>query len=300
MHGESGIYLIIGQTSLDFEVRPSQGAETGAFGPRSVALVEQAVSHAALDGVHSFDGASDRNLEHDIGPAWTDLTRNTASTSLDLVASVYDPSRQELRISVPRVYPMAARGEWVLNLDRTRENEGVPAWTTTDRDIAFYMIWSGNEPAAGNHGRLFTMPSTFGVVFEENVGATANSSNITAEYEGPTLALGLHRARVLGSYIEYEPHAGAFSWDVRIDGISQGVQAVNISGGVSPYGTAISYGTASRTYGGAARKTTPFIPQPLGADGHTVLVKTTYTGQERFRQFTYSHLVLPEVQPRGL
>lgn len=298
VHGQSGGYLIIGQTSLDFEVRPSQGMETGAFGPRAVTLVEQADLHAGYNGVNSFDGASDRSLEHDIGPAYTDLTRNSASADLEKVAMVYDHGRQEVRLSVPRVYPTGARGEWVLNLDRTRENEGAPAWTTTDRDIAFYIPWSGNEPTAGNAGRLFSMPSTSGVVFEENVGASANSSNLTAEYEGPGLSLGLHRARVTGTHVEVEPHAGTFSIEVLTDDVSQGSISLDIGTGLFTYGSSnATYGTA--TYGGAGR-VKKYTPQPMSAEGQTVTTKTVYMGQERFRHFTYSHVIVPEPEPRRM
>jgi hypothetical protein len=294
VHGQSGIYLVIGQTSLDFEVRPSQGAEGGAYGPRAVAKVEQTAVHASADGVNSFDGVNDRNLEHDISPAWTDLNANTGSTSLAQIASVHDVQRHEFRLSVPRVYPTGVRGEWILNFDRTRENDGVPAWTTTNRDIAFYMHWNGNEPTAGNRGRIFTMPSTSGVVFEENVGATANSSNMTAEYEGPALALGLHRARLLDLHVEYEPNAGALTAETVVDGVSQGGLSLPIGSGLAQYDTS-TYDLV--TYDGVGRRKA-YTLLPLGADGRTVTLKATYVGQARFRQFTYAYTVLPESQPR--
>lgn len=294
VYGQSGVFLIIGQTSLDFEVRPSQGADAGTFGPRSLARVEQASIHASGDGVDSFDGASDRSLEHDIQPAWRDLINNSAGTDLDRVATVYDALRQEMRISVPRVYPTATRGEWVLNLDRTRENEGAPAWTTTDRDIAFYIHWNGNEPTAGNRGRLFSMPSTTGHVYEENSGVTFNSSNMVAEYEGPALALGVHRGRFVDAHVEYEPHGGAFSVEPIVDEVSQGAIPLAIGAGAAQYGTA-TYGTS--VYAGAGRRKA-YTPLPLTSEGRTVVMKATYTGQERFRLFTYAFGVVPEGAPR--
>jgi len=296
VYGQSAPFLVIGQTSLDFEVRPSQGADGGAFGPRAVARVEQAALHVSADGIDSFDGASDNALEFDIQPAWRDLVSNSAGADLAKVATAVDGLRKEFRVSVPRVYPTAARGEWVLNLDRTRENEGVPAWTTTDRDIAFYMIWNGNEPTAGNRGRMFTINSSGGRIFEENAGEGANSSNLTAEYEGPALTFGVHRSRVTGTHLEYEPHAGAFSIEVVTDGVSQGAIAIQTGSGLAAYGSAV-YGTD--VYAGAGRRKA-FTPLPLGSEGHSVVLRHTYIGTERLKVFAYTHQVLPEPAPRQL
>jgi hypothetical protein len=289
--GQSSIYLIIGQTSLDFEVRPSQGGETGAFGMRAVATVEQAAIHAGGDGINSFDGAGDRSLEHDIGPALADLVQNEGSADLELVASVYHHQRQEFRLSLPRVYPTGTRGEIVLNLDRTRENQGTPAWTTTDRDIAFYMLWNGNESAAGNRGRLFSINSTGGTVYEENVEAGANSSNLTAEYESPALSLGLHRARLTDAHVEYEPNGGALSIEVEADGIPYGPYTLNIGAGQATYDSTSVYDSA--VYAGSGRRKA-YQVLPLEAEGRTAKVKLTYTGTDRFRLFTFALGILPE------
>ena len=299
VHGQSGIFLVIGQTSLDFEVRPSPGASAGALGPRTTAKIEQSVTHVSAEDVSSFDGASDRSLAFDIQPALRDLVRNSASADLENIATVYDPLRKEFRMSVPRVYPTGARGEWILNLDRTRENEGIPAWTTTNRDIAFYIHWNGNEPVTGNRGRIFTIPSSGGVVFEENSsGSAANSSNLTATYEGPALTMGIHRGRVAGTYVEFEPHGGAFSIELVADGISLGSLTVPIGTGLYTYGsTAATYGTA--TYGGAGR-VTRFVEQPLAAEGANFVLKGTYTGREQFKWFGYTHEVIPEPMPRRM
>jgi hypothetical protein len=293
VYGQSGKYLVVGQTSLDFEVRPAQ-SDAGAFGPRCVSVIEQALTGASADGVDSFDGAGDRALEFDIQPAWRDLVSNSQASDLALVATVYDPLQTEYRVSVPRVYPTGARGEWVLDLNRTREQEGAPAWVTTDRDIAFYMSWNGNEPVTGNRGRIFTMPTGAGLVFEERVGTSANSSNLTAEYEGPTLSLGLHKARAVDLHVEYEPHAGAFSVEPVVDGVSQGTIGLTIGAGLATYDTA-TYDLA--TYAGSGRRKT-YTPLPLGSEGRNVLLKWTYTGQEAFAVFGYAVGVLPDVEPR--
>lgn len=299
VYGQSGKFLIIGQTSLDFEVRPSQGSEAGALGARAVARVEQAAFSAAGDGIDSFDGASDRSLDHDIQPAWRDLIGNTASTSLERVSVEHDQLRQVVRVAVPRVFPTGAAGEWLLDLDRTRDNQGVPAWTHTDRDVAFYIYWDGNEPVAGNRGRMFFMSnSTTAHVYELHDGdsddASVNSSAVTAEYEGPALNLGLHRARVLEAHGEYEPHGGAFSIEAVVDGVSQGTIPISIGTGLAKYGTAI-YGTDK--YGGTGRRKF-YTPLPIGSEGRTVTLKATYVGEERFKLFSYALAILPDSVPR--
>ncbi len=299
--GQSGKFLIIGQTSLDFEVRPSQGAESGAAGPRSTARVEQSLICASGDGVASFDGSGDRSLEHDIQPAWRDLVSNTASTSFARMALVHDKLRQVVRVAVPRVYPTGATGEWVLDLGRTRDQNGTPAWYHTDKDVAFYIHWDGNEPTAGDRGRLFFVSnSTAAHVYEllggQSADASVNSSQVMAEYEGPAINLGLHRARVADLHVEYEPHGGSFSVEPVIDGVSQGPITLNIGAGLYTYGSTLAtYGTA--TYGGSGRRKA-YTPLPISAEGRSAVLKMVYTGTERFKVFTYAFGVIPESVPR--
>jgi hypothetical protein len=251
--------------------------------------------------VDAFDGSGDRSLEYDIQPAWRDLIGNAAPADLEKVAMVHDHLRNLARVSVPRVFPSAAKGEWILDLNRTRDQDAVPAWTRSDRDVAFYIYWDGNEPTAGNRGRLFYMPtSTLAHVYELEDGdsalASVNSSNVTAEYEGPALNLGLHRARVTKLHVDYEPHAGTFSVEPVIDGVSQGSIALSIGTGLYTYGSSnATYGTA--TYGGAGRRKA-YTPLPLAASGRSVVLKAVYQGAERFKLFSYAFEVVPEVVPR--
>lgn len=287
--GQSKPFVIIGQTSLDFEVRPSAGALAGALGPRAVETIEQGILHASAEGKYVFDGASDRLLSFDIEPAWRDLIQRSASTSLINVAVVYEFRNKEVRCALPRIYPRGTRGEFVLDLNRTRETE-TPAWTDTDRDIAGYIHFNGDEPTAGNRGRLVTWPSSGGRLFEESTGNSANSSQMTAEYEGPHISLGLHRARLVTVRGEYEPHAGAFNIEPVLDDVSQGSQGVVIGAGIAQYGAAV-YGTA--TYGGSGRRMFANV-QPLGAEGRTTWLKASYAGTEPFRLFTYSFEIVPE------
>lgn len=287
--GQTGGFVVFGTTSLDFEVRPSAGMQAGAFGPRAVVAIESGVLHAAAEGVFSYDGASDRYLTHDIEPGWRDLVRNTASTSLELVALVDHFPTKEIRIAVPRQYPRAAAGEWVLDLNRTRESD-TPAWTTTDRAIGGYILHDGAESVAGDRGRLLSWDSTAGRLWKESTGTTANSSNMVAEYEGPHLATGLNRARFLDLSGEYEPHGGALTVEVVVDEQSQGQFGITIGGGLAQYGST-TYGGGQ--YAGAGRRQF-YTPLPLGAEGRTVWLKTSYSGTESFRHFTYAFGLVPE------
>jgi hypothetical protein len=163
----------------------------------------------------------------------------------------------------PAPVSVGTYGEWILDLNRSRG--GNPAWTATDRAIAFYLLWDGPEAAAGNRGRLFSADSTSALIFEEATGTSANSSNLVAEYEGPGLTLGSFRGRWPDVRIEYEPHAGNLSIEPVIDGISQGTQSIAIGSGIAQYGSAL-YGTAH--YGGSGRRQAHRM-LPLSADGRT-------------------------------
>ncbi len=291
--GNTKVFVVIGRSSLDFEVRPTIGSLDGAFGPRAVAVIENGVVHAAASGVYIFDGTADKLLSFDIDPAWRDLLSGTAA-DLARLACVSHQQRKELRIAVSRLYPTGAPGEWVLDLNRTRVN-GNTAWTATDREIGGYIQWDGPETQAANRGRLLSWHSTTARVFEEAVGTSANSSNITAQYEGPGLTLGAFRGRWPDIRGEYEPHSGAASIEPYVDGVSQGVQTVSIGSGLSVYGTG-TYGTA--TYGGAGRR--QWVKMlPLSADGRTFVLKLQYVGQEQFRMFSYHVGLVPESRSRS-
>jgi hypothetical protein len=292
--GESQNFLVIGQTSLDFEVRPSLGAQSGALGPKAVALVEAGVCHASAEGVFIFDGATDKLLSNDLTPGWRDMVDNSASTAVSRIAMVYDWKKKEVRIAVPRLFPTASPGEWVLDLSRTREQEE-PAWAATDRNIRHYIFWDGDEPVAGNRGKLQTVPSTAVRVITENDGTSADGADMSAEYDGPTFAAGLNRARFTDLHIEYEPHGGNLTGETVVDGVSQGQISFNIGSGLATYGVS-EYGLA--TYGGAGRRKN-YTPLPLGSDGRNAQQKFVYTGQESMAIFTYAIGIVPEVHPRN-
>ena len=288
-------FLIIGQTSLDFEVRPSAVAEAGALGPRAVALIENGIIHVAGEGAYIFDGASDRLLSYDIDPGWRDLVTRGTVADLRRIPIVYHRLRKEIRIAVPRLYPYGTAGEWVLDLNRTRIQEQ-PAWTSTDRTIGGYIHWDGNESTLGNHGRLFSWSDTIGKLYEEAVGTTADGSDLTAYYEGPTFTTSLNHARFVEKYGEYQPAAGTFATETLVDGASMGSQSVSIGADVSDYGSAI-YGTS--VYSGTNRSRYVSM-MPLESEGRSFVERGTYAGQSAFRWFSYAMSVITEPLPRGL
>lgn len=293
--GATKIFLIIGQTSLDFEVRPTVGSQDGALGPRAVCIIENGVVHAGAAGIWIFDGVTDRLLSYDLLPAWQDLVANANSGALARVACVYHQPRKELRIAVPRRYPSAAQGEWILDLSRSQGN--VTAWTATDRDIVGYISFDGPETAGGNRNRLFSWGSTQGQLWEEAVGNSANSSNLTAEYEGPGLTLGAFRGRFIDLRGEYEPNSGNLTEQGVVDGVSQPIHAITIGAGLAKFDDT-SYVFDTAKFGGAGRRQF-YVPRNVSADGRTYVQKLSYTGTDKFRLFSYHVGLCPETRSRA-
>lgn len=298
--GQSKPFLVIGQTSLDFEVRPSGSAQAGALGARATCALEEGIVHAASEGIYLFDGSSDRLLSYDIdgfAPSaigWRTYVTTASAANLARTPVTYHQASKEVAIGVTNLYPFGSGGEWVLDLNRTRVQE-VPAWTTTDRPVGGYITWDGNEPVIGNRGRLFSWAQTIGELYEERIGTTADGSDLVATYTGPVFAFAGVYGRVIDGSIEYEPHAGTFGLELLVDSQSFGSQNVAISGTTSLYGDAL-YGTG--TYGAPGRRRTP-VMFPLGADGLTAQFIGTYTGQEAWKWFGYRFTVAPEPEGRG-
>jgi hypothetical protein len=298
--GQSKVFLVIGQTSLDFEVRPSGASQAGALGPRAVDVIELGAVHAAADGIFLFDGATDRLLSDDIdgyapvAVGWRKYITSASSADLARTPVCYHHAAKELAIGVTNLYPFGTGGEWVLDLNRTRLQD-TPAWTTTDRPVGGYVRWDGNEGTIGNRGRLFTWSQTIGKLYEERTGTTADGADMVATYTGPEFAMGGRTTRIVDGAIEFEPHAGTFGVELTVDNRSFGAQNLDISGAAAAYGSAI-YGTS--TYGGSGRKRTP-CTFPLEAEGLTCGITATYTGQEAFRWYTYRLGVVPETVSRG-
>lgn len=293
-------YVIIGQTSLDFEVRPALGAQAGAFGPRAVELIENGVVHAAAEGVYIFDGASDRLLSYNIDPGWRDLVTNAVATDLDTIAIVYHGLRKELRIGVTRLYPWTAAGEWVLDLNRTRTQE-IPAWTSTDRPSGGYIHWNGAEPTQGDRGRLFSWTSaSVARLYEEATGTTADGADMVCDLETATSATGGYMASFSDSYLEVQPAAGTFAITPVVDETALSSQTLDINTGLLPYGdSSAPYGTSSRLYGSRARAYVPFM-LPMEAEGRTIAFRMRYTGPARMKVFSYGTQMQPEPALSGI
>jgi hypothetical protein len=292
--GTTKIFVILGQTSLDFEVKPTIASQDGAFGFRSAVAIENGVVHVAASGVWIFDGTSDRLLSFDLEPAWRDLVDNASAASLARVSVTYHQRQKELRIAVPRRYPSGTDGEWVLDLNRTRTTQQ-PAWTSTDRQIGGFIPWDGPEAAAGDRGRLFSYHTSEGRLFEEATGTTANSSNVRAEYEGPGLTMGAYLARWVDVRGEHEPQAGLASLEAVVDGVSMGSQAIPMSATGAVYGTA-TYGTS--VYAGGQNRKQWVKMLPLTASGRTFVLKYVYLGQNAYKLFSYNVGLVPETASR--
>lgn len=287
-------FLIIGQTSLDFEVRPSAAVEAGALGQRAVDIVEQGVIHAAPQGVYLFDGAADRLLSNDLEFDWRAMIAAASESELASLPLVYHRRDKELRIAVPNVPAYGTAGEFVLDLARTRIND-VPAWVTTDRNLGGYVQWDGVESTTGNQGRLFSWADDAGTMAEESTGTDADGSDMTVDYEGPVFSTGLTMARFLQCYVEFEPNDGTFGLEIKADGVTVVQPSITISGGIATYGTA-KYGTDA--YGARTRVMVP-IELPIEAEGRNVQVIGQYVGQAAFKWFGYGLTMLPEPEIRG-
>jgi hypothetical protein len=295
----SQAFLVIGQTSLDFEVRPALGSQAGAFGPRAVKLIENGVIHAAAEGVYIFDGASDRLLSYNIDPGWRDLITASTASNLAKIAVVYHGLTKEVRIAVPRLYPWGEPGEWILDLNRTRTQE-TPAWTSSDRAIGGYINFDGNEPTTGNRGRLFSWGLTTAELFEENTGTTADGDPMVADCEFSTHTMGGYVAIFSDGYLEVRPSSGALTITPIVDGAGVGSQTVSIGTGLVPYGDPSAlYGDASRLYGGKGRAFVPF-EFPMEAEGRNLALRARYTGTFPFKWFTYGLMLTPEPALSGI
>jgi hypothetical protein len=293
--GNTGVFLIIGQTSLDFEVRPSAGAVAGSLGLRACWVIEQGVVHASEGGVYIFDGATDRLLSDSIVTAWRDVMEGSLPAQIERIAVCYHERRKEIRVAVPRLYEASGPGEWVLDLSRTREQE-TEAWTSTDRAIGGYIPWDGKEGQPGDQGRLLSWKFTNGQLAEEAVGTDADGGDLTAIYEGPALLAAPRRwTRFIDLFGEFGPATGTFGIEVRVDDQPVTNLSFNIGATVSLYGAA-TYG--SSLYGGRLRRNFTSM-LPLKSEGLTLTLRATYTGRSRFRWFTYAVGHRPEPQLRG-
>jgi hypothetical protein len=294
--GKTSLILIVGQSSLDFEIRPAIGPQDGALGFRSVCEVEGQILHAGGKGAYLFDGATDRLLSYDIDVGWRDLVKNASVATLSTIAVVYHGAFKVVRVGVPRLYPYAEPGEWVLDLNRTREKER-PVWTSTSRDVGGYLYWDGDEPSDGNRERLFIWPTTaLGKLDELNVGTDLDGADQTAEFQTAEFVVKYFMARFLELHVECEASDGTFTIEVYVDRRLVTTIAFDIGTAGALYGTAV-YGTS--TYTGVQQLSLP-VELPLEAEGRTVYLRAIYVGKKRFRWFGFFIPAVPEPAIRSL
>lgn len=288
-------FIIFGQTSLDFDVRPTSGIEAGCFGFRAWDFLETGVVHAAPEGIYVFDGASDRLLSYDFENDWREMVETGPEADLERMAVCYHQRDKELRIATSLIPIYGTPGEWVLDLARTKIGN-IPAWSTTDREIGGYIYWEGPELISSNRGRLWSWALEDGILNEESVGTSADGSNMDAEYSGPAFTVPLKVSRFTHLYGEYRPSDGTFGVTINVDGIDVSSQTVNIGGGLSVIGTAI-IGTS--TIGGASRAMFA-LELPLSAEGRALTVSGRYQGQDILEWYTYGIEYQPEPDVRGI
>ncbi len=306
LFGTTMFYLLLGSTSLSFQVLPALGTQTGAFGPRSVAAMDNNIVHAANPGVFLYNGASDTLLSLSIDPAWRAMIATSTAAELSVLPLIYETFVKELHVAVPYLFPVGNRGEWVLDMNRTQAplplqygETPFSAWFATDRTIGGYLLWDGFEPITANQGRIFSWSPTTVQLYEERTGTSANGSDLTMQYLGYMVPFGLDTARITATYLEYLPAPETtFSVDLIVDGVHQGPIVYPItSAALSLYGVA-KYGV--NHYGGAATRATLPITWPLTAEGHTAQFGFTYVGQGQPKFFTYGTAAVVEDLPRGL
>lgn len=287
-------FLLIGQTSLDFQVIPSAAIAAGALGPRAWTIIEGAACHAAAEGIYLFDGATDRLLSFDFEVDWRSAMAGSTASDLANLAMVYHQRDKECRLSLPVMADTGAPGEYVLDLARTKV-KNIPAWSTTDRAIGGYSLWAGPEPTASNRGRLFSWDRSAGVMTEESVGTSANGADLVSVYLGPAMSNGLFIARYLQGVVQVLPAGGQLQVSVSVDGVPVVGRSLTIGSALALYDSAL-YDSA--VYGGASFIQIPF-DLPLTAEGRAITWGLTYTGQDAVELYSYAHTEQAEGEIRG-
>ncbi len=296
--GYSQANIINGQTSLDFEVRPALGGQAGAVGFRAVDSMEGGIVHAGAPGLYLFNGASDELLSYSIEPAWHDFIENSSPAAIARLPVVYHKTTKELRVAVPRLYPAGTMGEWIMDLNRGKGSDTGPAWFSTDRIIGGYYQYDGEEASSGDTGRIFSWyDGESSAIIEERIGVTANGSDRVMEYDGFMLPFGYQVARIIESYLEYQPANGTATVDLRVDGRLQGSQSFTPGVDLPRYGTATYHVSA---YAGSSDRDGRAIVWPITAEGRTAQLLFRFVGPGDFRIYTYGHNAIPEALPRGI
>ena len=303
--GSTGIYIIIGQSSQDFEVRPAAGAVAGSFGFRSVRLLESGVLHASVGGVYLFDGAADRLVSAAITPSWTTMVNLTEPGVLALLAIGYHELRKEVRVQHTYDPHTQAPGEWVLDLERSK-TQNTEAWTSTNRNIGGYFGWDGAETNPGDQGQLFSWPLDDAVLNKEAVGVSDNGADRLCVYRSPALLVSPRRVtRFIEAMLEIRPSVGVFQLDFEVDETPvwsrQWVFAAGAGGGTYVYddpNTLYDQVATNAALAAPRRIIQTFLP--LTAEGLTGTLVLSYTGQGTPAIYTLGLAVVAEPAIRSI
>jgi len=288
-------FLLIGQTSLDFQVIPSAAIAGGALGARAWAIIEGSLCHGCAEGIYLFDGATDRLLSFDFEVDWRSAMAASSASDLANLAIIYHQRDKECRVAVPVMAETGQAGEYVLDLARTKV-KNIPAWSTTDRAIGGYSLWAGPEPTAANRGRLFSWDrTTTGVLYEESVGTTANGVALVSTYVGPALSSGLFVARFLQGVVQVLPAGGQLALSISVDGVPVVGRTLTIGASLALYDSAL-YDSA--VYGGSSFIQLPF-DLPETAEGRAITWGLAYTGTDPTELYSYAHTSQAEPEIRG-
>ena len=118
-------------------------------------------------------------------------------------------------------------------------------------------------------------------------------------YEGPTLTTGRHMARWIDTRVEFRPSGGTLTAELKVDGLTQGSQEIDIGSGLTPYDSTAGYDDAGSNYDGSDRLYR-HLNWPLSANGYAATMTLNYAGKDAHRFYTYAHGIRPETNPRNL
>ena len=261
--GYSKVYMVLGTTPTDFEIRPSIGSRDGAFGPRAVCQIDNGIVHAGANGVHWFDGQADTLLSDDFRVAWQEAFQGLASTRVMQTALVEDRRTQELKIALPvsRLDKTSAAtpfGEWIMDLSRFRA-EHRALWTVSRRTITGYVPFDGPETASSLQNVLYSF-------YNNGLGTVRTSKESTgidgvgnAYWVTRVLSVGAHAANWLDVRGEYEPSTAATGLTIEswVDGSSLATVSLVLSSAAAssvydtrrPFYTPLPLSRAGRTCG---------------------------------------------------
>lgn len=281
--GTTTIFAIIGQSPLDFEVRPALGAQEGACGPRAVTTIESGLVHAGSQGVFVFDGAVDRLISHEIQPAWRQFILQATEAQRARCAIVADAVAQQIRVAVSAVAPSNQPGEWIADMGRSRLLEdGQTAWTSVVRDVAGYVPWTGYERVAGVQDQILTWRATTGQLDRPVTDwASVSDGPVTAAFETAAISAAPFDARYLDVHGECSTGDGTLTIEVLVNGLSVSTQAVPL------------------IYDGANRRSF-VLTLPVMAEGSYVQLAVRYHGATRLQLFTLGLTLRRERAIRGI